>query len=70
MWRKSSSCASGTCVEVEFQRSSFCATGMCVEVQRGDTIRVRDTAGNICEFDRDEWAAFVAGVRNSEFDVQ
>lgn len=51
MWRKSSSCASSSCVEVDIS----------------DTIRVRDTAGNVCEFDRDEWAAFVAGVKNNEF---
>lgn len=53
VWRKSSSCASSSCVEVDIS----------------DTIRVRDTAGNVCEFDRDEFDAFLAGVKAGEFDV-
>ncbi|MFI7586486.1 DUF397 domain-containing protein [Spongisporangium articulatum] len=55
-----------------WQVSSYCAGSGCVEVQRGDEVRVRDaktTASPVLTFDRDEWRAFVAGVKAGEFDV-
>lgn len=55
-WRRSSGCASGTCVEV--------AT---VE----DRVMVRDSKDPSLEpltFTRAEWAAFVRGVKLGEFD--
>jgi hypothetical protein len=58
----------------EWIKSSFSSyTGQCVEVQglRGDTIRVRDSKNpraGILSFTTAEWDAFVAGVRNGEFD--
>jgi hypothetical protein len=57
----------------EFQISSFCTIGDCVEVGRttDGTVRVRDTKDRAHElrFSRAEWAAFVAGVKNGEFDA-
>lgn len=60
-------------VSTSFRRSSFCAVGTCVEVGRSDDgdVLVRDgkTAdGPVLKFTPDEWRAFVAGVRNDEFD--
>lgn len=69
MFVKSSFCTSNACVAVEFVTSSFCTSTTCVEVSVADQVRVRDMAGNICTFDRDEWSAFIAGCKNSEFDA-
>lgn len=46
-----------------------CAASSCVEVLIGDVVRVRDTAGNVCTYTRDEWDAFIEGVKNKEFDL-
>jgi hypothetical protein len=48
--------------------------GQCVEVRRHDgKIQVRDSkangAGPILTFTRDEWAAFLGGARQGEFDL-
>lgn len=58
---------------IEFVTSSFCNFGDCVEIGRGPdgTMLVRDSKRREqepLEFTRDEWAAFVAGVKNGEFD--
>lgn len=46
--------------------------GACVEVRhRGEAIDVRDTkdrSGPVLTFTPDEWAAFVGGVKDGEFD--
>ncbi len=57
-WKVSSFCSSGTCVQVQVSRDS-------------GVIRVRNSQKPeaAITFDTDEWAAFVAGVRNAEFDV-
>jgi Domain of unknown function (DUF397) len=54
-------------------RSRACSSDGCVEVARLDdgSIAVRDSkdlrkAAHV--FDREEWSAFVAGVKNGEFD--
>ncbi|MFC4944656.1 DUF397 domain-containing protein [Pseudonocardia sp. GCM10023141] len=56
----------------EFRVSSFCSCGDCVEVGRlpGGGFAVRDTKdrATALEFTAAEWAAFVAGVKNGEFD--
>jgi hypothetical protein len=56
----------------EFRISSFCTAGGCVEVGRAPDgqVAVRDTKNREQQltFTPDEWAAFVAGVKNNEFD--
>lgn len=59
---------------IEYRVSSFCTGGTCVEVgERPDgSVTVRDTkdadrAGSLT-FTRDEWVAFVQGVKAGEFD--
>jgi hypothetical protein len=60
-------------MEITFKKSSFCQDGGCVEVAAlpsGD-IALRDAKDPSLPahvFNRAEWAAFVAGVRNGEFD--
>lgn len=58
----------------QWKRSSFCKADepMCVEVfVGGNGVAVRDSknpAGPMLSFTADEWSAFVAGVKNGEFD--
>ncbi|MEJ3652131.1 DUF397 domain-containing protein [Actinomycetes bacterium KLBMP 9759] len=58
---------------IEFKISSFCNLGNCVEVGRlpDGSFAVRDTKdrSTTLTFSVDEWAAFVAGVKNGEFDA-
>jgi Domain of unknown function (DUF397) len=56
-WRKSTASASGTCVEIAFGRES-------VYVRNA-----RDRDGPVLEFRPDEWAAFLSGVYNGEFEL-
>ncbi|NJC68987.1 DUF397 domain-containing protein [Planosporangium thailandense] len=55
-----------------WRRSSRCGSGACVEVAEIDgSIVVRDSknpSGSWLAFDRSEWHAFLAGVRTGEFD--
>ncbi len=59
---------------IEYRTSSFCSWGDCVEVGTGPdgSVVVRDTKdadrGTALAFTRDEWAAFVLGVKAGEFD--
>lgn len=59
--------------DVAWRKSSFSGNGNCVEVALTDHgIGVRDTKdreGPVLRFTPDEWVAFVAGVRNGEFDL-
>lgn len=44
----------------------------CVEVKLGDTVTIRDSkdpAGKTLTFNKDEWVAFIGGVKQGEFDV-
>lgn len=73
-WVKSSICtATATCVEIKFTKSSFSAGGQCcVEVHQDPEggVFVRDSKnpdGPQLWFTADEWAAFIAGVKNGEF---
>lgn len=59
--------------EARWVRSRACSSDGCVEVARfGDgSVAIRDSkdpgkAAHV--FDREEWAAFVTGVKNGEFD--
>jgi hypothetical protein len=59
---------------VTYKVSSFCNFGECVEVGRlpGGSVTVRDTKDPERQvsltFTRDEWDAFVKGVKAGEFD--
>ncbi len=60
-------------IETFFITSSFCPAGSCVEagVRPDGDIAVRDTKDRSKPehvFTRSEWDAFVAGVKNGEFD--
>jgi hypothetical protein len=55
-------------------RSRACSTDGCVEVAHlaDGTVAIRDSknvrkAAHV--FDREEWSAFVAGVKNGDFDL-
>lgn len=71
-WKKSSFSWANDCVEVGWQASSFCGANGCVDVaQREGNVYVRDSKdpeGATLTFTGSEWAAFVAGVKNNEFD--
>ena len=53
--------------------ASYAAGNQCVEVARvEDAVNVRDSTdptGPVLRFTKDEWRAFLTGVRNDEFDV-
>jgi Domain of unknown function (DUF397) len=60
--------------QLEWRRSSFCGShGSCVEVAEtvGGGIAIRHGeapgTGSVLFFSRDEWEAFVAGVKAGEF---
>jgi hypothetical protein len=56
-----------------WRRSSHCADNTCVEVASLDGhVLVRDSkdrSGPVLEFSGREWAAFVRGVRDGEFEA-
>lgn len=55
-----------------FRLSSHTHKCCCVAVRIGETVDVRDTknpTGPSLSFGKDEWRAFVKGVKNNEFDV-
>lgn len=58
----------------DFRISSFCTGGGCVEIGRltGGPVTVRDSKDperrTSLTFTQEEWAAFVAGVKQGEFD--
>lgn len=75
MWITSSYCNADQpmCVQVEFRKSSYSEPQEnCVEVAAGaDAVAVRDSKdldGPVLSFTRDEWSAFLAGVKAGEFD--
>lgn len=57
----------------EWRRSSRCAVDSCVEVSLAvDRVALRDSKdrnGPVLEFDRSEWAEFLAGAHNGDFDL-
>jgi hypothetical protein len=57
VWKKSSASETNTCVEVAF-------AGQAVLVRHSG-----DPMGPTLSFSRGEWAAFLTGVRNGEFDL-
>lgn len=71
-WIKSSYCSGGDCVELAWQKSSFSSGGYCVETAPHDGhVLMRDSKdpdGPWLRFTREEFAAFVKGVKAGEFD--
>ncbi len=59
-------------LQKEWKKSTFSAGGQCVEAKcggiTGEHIEVRHSKG-LPTFNKDEWRAFVAGVKAGEFDV-
>jgi hypothetical protein len=59
----------------DWRRATFCNSGACVEVAVGAShVQVRDSKnesdrGPILSYTRDEWQAFVQGVKAGEFDL-
>jgi hypothetical protein len=60
--------------DARWVRSRACSSDGCVEVAHlpGGSIAVRDSkdvskAAHV--FDREEWSAFIVGVKNGEFDL-
>jgi hypothetical protein len=57
-----------------WHKSSFCEANGCVEVRiTGSNVAVRssiDRQAPVLTFSHAEWKAFVAGVRNHEFDLE
>lgn len=60
-WVKSSQCDNGACVEVAFDGR---------DPEYGVALRNSKLPGEVVWFSRDEWAAFLAGTRNGEFDYK
>ena len=58
--------------KTRWRKSSHCDAGTCVEVARADGgVAVRDSkdpSGPTLKFTEEEWRAFVAGIRDGEFD--
>jgi hypothetical protein len=56
-----------------WKKSSFCGASTCVEVSLSSgEVGVRDgkhADGAVLSFSREEWDAFVHGVKNGEFDL-
>ena len=75
-WQRATACDSNGCVEARWVKSSAsAANGNCVEVGIFgfvDGVMVRDSKdpdGPVLSFTREEWDAFLAGVRGGEFDL-
>ena len=54
-----------------FRKSSRCGDSACVEVSVGDKVLVRNSTSpnKVVAFTKEEWRAFVAGVRVGEFEA-
>ena len=59
-------------MEFQWRRSRRCEAGHCVEVGRdGERVSMRDSTAPdraVLVFSRESWAAFLAGVKEGEFD--
>ena len=58
-----------------WRKSSYCGTSSCVEIANlaSDDVLVRDSKnleGSWLSFGLDGWGAFIAGVKDGEFDLQ
>ena len=73
IWRKSSKCESGACLEMaehDCDGCGVCESNGCLEFAHNeDGTYVRDTTGTTLTFTHAEWRAFRAGVLAGEFDL-
>lgn len=57
----------------QFITSSLCGSGACVGVARLDNLvavqDMKDPSQRMLTFTKEEWQAFVAGVKNDEFNI-
>ena len=52
-----------------WKRSSFCGNSSCVEiVDTGSYVHIKDKENYTVSFTREEWDAFIKGVKAGEFD--
>jgi len=62
----------GSADEPKWHRAALCEGGQCLEIGiLGEFVMVRkstDSGGTWVTLSRDEWHAFVVGVKNGEFD--
>ena len=60
-------------LDVPWTKSSYCSSGACVQVaSQGTKVLLRDSkdpAACPLQFTIEEWQAFVAGVKDGEFDL-
>jgi uncharacterized protein DUF397 len=77
VWRKSTKSGPWTdaCVEVDFVKSTHSdAYSNCVEVGEANAVAYvrdsKDPEGLVLRFNREEWIAFIAGVKDGEFDLE
>lgn len=65
-------------IDLDFKKSTHSkheqyGDGNCVEIKRMENkILIRDSKqqdGDILEFTKSEWSAFIAGVKDKEFDI-
>ena len=75
-WTRSTKCEQGACVEVAWEASTKCDTNACVEVSGHNhpevgviVVRNNQRPSDMVQFDHDEWKAFIAGVKEGEFDL-
>ena len=65
----------GNCLQARWTKSSFSYPASCVETRQRDNgqVEVRDSKLGECSpiltFTPDEWQAFIAGAKSSEFDL-
>lgn len=67
--------ADQTAKKVTYKTSSFCNYGECVGIARmenGDVIvkNTKNASERPLNFTQEEWKAFVAGVKNGEFEIE
>lgn len=74
VWRRSTRCDSGACLEWAWTRSGRCQGGNCVEAAHRGQVLVRDSKlgdqSPILRFEPAAWQAFVADLRTGRIGGQ